>query len=301
MIQVKNTLTAVDELWSMKLIATIILKIFLFLFVMTSANKALSQVRLQTPGTNSILYVGKGSNQPLVVGLGGSEGGNAWASDHWKTTRERFLEKGYAFLALGYFGAEGSPDTLDRISIDVVHAAILKACGDPHIDPQRIAIVGGSRGGDLALLLGSYYADIACVVAIVPSHVVFPGHTMHFSTSCWTYRQQELPFVPVNEAAVPYLVKGELRNTFEAMLQDSFAVQAAAIRVERIKGSVLLLSASDDEITPSTPSCEQMMERLKQNDFAYQAKHLSVEGRHGKPLKHIDAIFSFLERHFPPK
>ena len=301
MIQVKNALRAVDELWSMKLIAAIIIKACLFLVVMSLANRALSQVRLQTPGINSILYPGKGSSLPLVVGLGGSEGGNAWASDHWKTTRERFLEKGYAFLALGYFGAEGTPDTLDRIAIDAVHAAILMACKDPHIDPQRIAIVGGSRGGDLALLLGSYYAGISCVVAIVPSHVVFPGHTVHFSTSCWTYRQEELPYVPVNEAAVPYLVKGELRNTFEAMLQDSLAAQAAAIRVERIKGPVLLLSASDDEITPSERSCHKMMERLRQNRFSYEAKHLVIEGGHGEPLKHFDDILMFLEMHFPPK
>ena len=35
-----------------------------------------------------ILYLGEGEKQPLVVGLGGSEGGNPWASDRWKPTRE---------------------------------------------------------------------------------------------------------------------------------------------------------------------------------------------------------------------
>ncbi|MGB6153213.1 MAG: hypothetical protein WBG48_14610 [Pricia sp.] len=40
----------------------------------------------------------------MVVGFGGSEGGNAWANDRWSATRERFLAEGYAFLSVGYFG-----------------------------------------------------------------------------------------------------------------------------------------------------------------------------------------------------
>lgn len=277
---------------------TCFLKILLLLFALHAANKAFSQITLQTPHANSILYLGKGKKQPLVVGLGGSEGGNAWAGDYWKTTRDEFLSKGYAFLALGYFGAAGTPDTLDQISIDALHDAMVEACKDPHIAKDKIAIVGGSRGGDLALLLASYYADISCVVAIVPSHVVFPGHTMHFSTSCWTKDGKPLPFVPVNEASVPYLIKGDLRKTFETMLTDSVAEQAATIPVERIKGAVLLLSATQDEITPSTPSCKAIMARFKKHDFSYEAKHLAIEGGHAKPLKHFKEVFAFMEKHF---
>lgn len=283
------------------MIKPLFLKSLLLLFALGLAKNMLSQIELQTPGVNSMLYVGKGKSQPLIVGLGGSEGGNAWASDHWKTTRDQFLKKGYAFLALGYFGAKGTPDTLDRISIDAVHEAIMEACKDPHIAKNKIAIVGGSRGGDLALLLASYYPDISCVVAIVPSHVVFPGHTMHFSTSCWTKDGKELPFVPVNEASVPYLMKGDLRHTFEAMLRDTTAERIAAIAVEQVKGPLLLLSATQDEITPSTPSCEAIMKRLKTNSFRYEARHLAIEGGHAEPLKHFKEVFDFIEKHFPVK
>lgn len=276
-------------------------KIILFLFVCTLSSAVRSQNQLQTPGVHSILYLGTGKGQPLIVGLGGSEGGNAWASERWKTIRDRFLEQGYAFLALGYFGSKGTTDTLNRISLEGIHDAIMEACKDPLINRQKIAIIGGSRGGDLALLLGSYYSDISCVVAIVPSHVVFPGHTMHFSTSCWTWRGKELPFVPVNEASVPYLVKGELRKTFEIMLTDSVAEQIAAINVERINGPVFFLSATEDEVTPSAPSCEKMMQRLKQKGFRYEVKHLAIEGGHAEPLKHFKEVFDFIEKHVPVK
>ena len=74
-----------------------------------------------TPNIESKFYLGNGKNQPLIVGLGGSEGGNAWTSDYWKKTRNQFIEKGHAFLAIGYFGAKGTPDTLQKIAIEDVH------------------------------------------------------------------------------------------------------------------------------------------------------------------------------------
>jgi len=257
-----------------------------------------SQIKLVTPNIESVLYLGNSKNQPLVVGLGGSEGGNAWTSDYWKKTRDQFIEKGYAFLALGYFKANGTPDTLNKIAIEDVYNAIKIASKNKMIDKNKIAIIGGSRGADLALLLGSYYKEISCVVSIVGSNAVFPGHTNHFSTSCWTYKNKELPFVPVNDEAVPFLMKRDLRGSFEAMLKDTSAVAKASIKVEKIKGSILFLSATKDEICPSTPMAEMMMKTLKANNSKYAYEHKVIEGGHTEPLKHFDSIFKFLEMNF---
>lgn len=267
----------------------------LLLLITTAAT---AQIQLQTPRVESVLYLGKGKKQPLVVGLGGSEGGNAWTSDHWKGTRDQFLEKGYAFLALGYFGAPGTPDTLNKIALEDVYHAIQTAARHKSVNKKRIAIIGGSRGADLALLLGSHYHDIRCVVSIVGSNAVFPGHTQHFSTSCFTFEGKELPFVPVNEAAVPFLMQRDLRGCFEAMLQDTAAATTAAIPVENIHGAVLFLSATKDEICPSTPMAEAMVQRLKSHQFTHPYQHQAIEGSHTEPLKHFDAVFGFLEKHF---
>lgn len=271
--------------------------IFFILVLIFSAN-SFAQITLQTPNLESVLYVGEGENQALIVGLGGSEGGNAWASDYWKNTRDRFIEKGYSFLAIGYFGAKGTPDTLNKIAIEDVYNAIKIATKNKKVNKNKIAIIGGSRGADLALLLGSYYNDINCVVSIVGSNAVFPGHTTHFTTSCWTYQNKELTFVPVNEEAVPFLMKGDLRGTFEAMLKDTIAVNKATIKIENIKGSVFLISATEDEICPSTPMAEAMIARLRNNNFKYHYEHKAIEGGHGEPLKHFDLIFKFLESNF---
>lgn len=267
------------------------------LLIIISSN-LYAQTPLLTPNVESKLYLGNGDNQPLIVGLGGSEGGNAWASDYWKKIRDQFIEKGYAFLAIGYFGAKGTPDTLNKISIEDVYNAIKIATENNRINKKKIAVIGGSRGADLALLVGSYYKDIQCVVSIVGSSAVFPGHTNHFSTSCWTYQNKELAFVPVNEEAIPSLMKRDLRGTFEAMLKDTIAEAKALIKIENINGPVLFVSATKDEICPSTPMAEKMITRLKNKAFAHYVEHVAIEGRHTEPLKHFDVVFKFLETNF---
>jgi uncharacterized protein len=270
-----------------------LLVVLLFIVSFNSFSQTLA-----SPGVNSQLYVGESDKQALIVGLGGSEGGNPWASNYWKKTRDEFIKQGYAFLALGYFGAKGTPDSLDRISLEKVHDAIIEATKNPKVDKKRIALIGGSKGGELALLLASHFKDIKCVVAIVPSHVAFPGLTNHLSTSSWTYQGVEVPYVPVSEEAIPALIKRDLRLAFDTMLNDRAAVEKAFIQVEKINGSILLVSATKDEMWGSTPMSEAIVERLKAKNFSHYYEHIAIEGGHTEPLTHFDKIFEFLTKHF---
>ncbi|MEM0577387.1 acyl-CoA thioester hydrolase/BAAT C-terminal domain-containing protein [Flavobacterium polysaccharolyticum] len=273
-------------------------KLVFIAFFTISSISIHAQDTIRVKNIEAILYLGKGKKQPLIVGLGGSEGGNAWTSDYWKKTRNKFIEKGYAFLAIGYFGCKNTPAILDKIAIEDVHNAIQEASKNKKINKKKIAIVGGSRGADLALLIGSYYKNIKCVIGLVSSHAVFPGHTQEFNSSCWTFQGKQLPFVPVNDEAVPFLMKRDLRGTFEAMLKDSVAEEKALIKVENIKAPILLLSATKDEICPSTPMAEKIIRRLKSFHFKYHFNHISIEGSHSEPLNHFDLVFDFLENNF---
>lgn len=272
------------------------LSLVLFFFLLPTV--VFSQDTLKVKNVEAVLYTNNQAKQPLVVGLGGSEGGNAWTSDYWKKTREQFLAKGYAFLAIGYFGCKGTPKILDQIAIDEVYQAIATAKKYQKVDSNKIAVLGGSRGADLALLLGSYYPDIDLVIGMSASHAVFPGHTQHFTSSCWTFKGKELPFIPVNEQAVPFLMKRDLRGTFTAMMQDSLAEQKALIKVERINGPVLLLSADKDEMIPAVQMGEKMISRLKASGFKYPFEQVVYQGSHTEPTKHFDKVFAFLESNF---
>jgi dipeptidyl aminopeptidase/acylaminoacyl peptidase len=243
-------------------------------------------------------YLGGGEQQPLIVGLGGSEGGNAWTSDYWAKTRNQFIDSGYAFLAIGYFGGLGTPPELDRIALEGIYDAIMKTAKNPKINANKIAIIGGSKGGELALLLASVYPEIKCVVGIVPSHCTFPSLTLSASTSSWMYQDREVAYVPATWSSVPAILKRDLRSAFEIMLEDKEAVQNALIKVEKIKGPVLLLSATKDESWPSTEMSEKVIERLESNNFQYEYQHIPIIGPHAAPLKHFDKVFQFLDTNF---
>jgi pimeloyl-ACP methyl ester carboxylesterase len=234
----------------------------------------------------------------LLVGLGGSEGGNPWASERWKKQRERFLDQGYALLALGYFGTPNSPEQLDRISLDGVHAAIMEAASDPRVEGRCIAVIGGSRGAELALLLASHYPDIRAVVAIVPGSAVFPALTDAMTTGGFSLRDKPLPFVPMTWGATPDLLAGDLRGAFEAIMRDEAAMARAAIPVERINGPIYFVSAARDEAWPSREMADAMMSRLKAHGFRHHAEHLVVQGGHAEPLDEFPKMEAFLGTHF---
>ncbi|MEO9078288.1 MAG: acyl-CoA thioester hydrolase/BAAT C-terminal domain-containing protein [Rhodanobacter sp.] len=244
------------------------------------------------------LYLGDGTRQPLLVGLGGAEGGNAWARRHWQGERNAFVKQGYAFLALGYFGMPGTPDNLDRISLDAVHEAILVAARNPQVEARCIALIGGSRGAELALTLASRYPDIKAVVAIVPGSAVFAGNTPSMETSAFTWHGKSLPYVPVPWSAVPDLLAHHLRPAFEKMLANTAAVEAATIPVDQINGPVYLMSATRDELWPSQQMSVAMMRRLDTHHFAFMHTHDVFDGGHAAPLAHFDRVEAFLATHF---
>ncbi len=254
---------------------------------------------LRVSNANGLLYLGKGERQPLVVGLGGAEGGNAWSGTGWKKVRDRFVDKGYAFLALAYFGGPGTPGELDRIALEDVYGVIAAAAKNPRVDRARIGIVGGSMGAQLALVLASHYPEITCVVALVPSHVVFTNHRPPFVHSCWTYQGRELPFVPINEEAVRLMGLEDYRAAHEVVLKDLAAVENAQIPVEKINGPILLVSARKDEMWPSTEMSDQIMGRLQAKEYRFSHQHVVVEGGHGDSRKAFDQVFAFLDTNFP--
>jgi len=247
---------------------------------------------------NKLLYLGEGENQPLLVGFGGSEGGNAWVRNYLKPQRDRFLAQGYAFLAVAYFGEEGIPTDLDRISLEGVYAAIAEAASHPKINRECIALLGGSKGAELALLLASRYPDIKAVVGIVPGNAVFAAHTIAMSTSSFSSNGEPLPFVPVPWGAAPALIKGYLRGAYEEMLKDHVAVERAAIPVEKINGPILLVSATQDEFWPSTQMSEAIIRRLRERGFPYRYEHTAIEGRHEDPQKQASLAEEFLRANF---
>lgn len=119
------------------------------------------------------------------------------------------------------------------------------------------------------------------------------------NTSSWTLNDKELPFAPAPYSAVPAMVYGNQLQAYQIILENKDAEKTAEIPVEKINGSIFLLSLTNDKSRPSREMSDIIIERLKSNGFTNYFEHIKVERGHTEPIKHFDSIFAFLEKAFP--
>jgi dienelactone hydrolase len=167
--------------------------------------------------------------------------------------------RGYAVLALAYFGAPGLPRTLSNIPLEYFGTALQWMAAQPSVDPSRIGVLGLSRGAELALLLGAIYHVLHAVVAYMPGNVIARGCCDAGTAVAWTLQGHPVAPAP----AVP--------------MRRSMSTARPEIPVEKINGAILLISGSDDEVWPSKAMADEIMARLRRNRFEYPFQHLTYE------------------------
>jgi dienelactone hydrolase len=230
---------------------------------------------LEEDGLRGAWYLPPGDGpHPAVIVLGGSDGGLPV-----RFGAPLLASHGYATLALAYFGLPGLPRGLVNIPLEYFGKAIahVRAAIAPRND--FIAVHGTSRGGELALLLASLYADIRAVVAVVPSGVVVgafgpsePGDRR--PRGAWTLAGKPVPDMGQNNRYANSRVADPVQRFLNSM-RDLDAVERATIAVERIKGPVLMVSGRDDRIWPSFQLAEIARQRLEEHNHPWLFEHIS--------------------------
>ncbi len=213
-----------------------------------------------------------GGPRPAVLVLGGSECRLASTS----FVAAYFTTAGYHALAVDYC----SNGVISQVPIEGLLSAIGWLASQPDVDATRLAVVGGSRGGELALELASRDARLKAVVGVVPS-VYRWGDTGAGRNSAWTFAGVELPMIPnaptmtqpLEENLGGGLVGYRLTPVFDADLASATPVQraAATIELERSRAHVLLVGAADDGVWPSCRFVADAWNRL--TSAQHQATH----------------------------
>ena len=214
-----------------------------------------------------------------VLVVGGSGGGLAWSQE----MAALLASHGYAALALAYFAAEGLPPTLDRIPLEYFGTALEWLSTQPSVAVNNIGVVGVSRGGELALLLGATYPEVRAVVAYVPSGILWPAYP-ESGHGAWTLGGQEIPYARTltyeqwDHALAAGIARKDSFDWYFIPLKDAAYAHRASIRVEKINGPVLMITGDDDKLWPSTELTEFAVKRFKQQGFRHRVEHLAYPG-----------------------
>lgn len=214
---------------------------------------------------------------PGVVVFGGSEGGLGGGV----LTGSGLVRDGFAVLSIAYWGVSGKPSGMSRIPLETFQRAVQRLRALPDVKPNKIAVLGVSRGGEGALLAGaSFPTDVQAVVSLVGSGYAWaaPGSS---TVSTWTLDGGDVPFIPWPAGSNTTITRdGGINVTFSAPFFQAGVVSAAdagllsraETRVESINGPVLLLAAGDDGIWPSCLLTDSAWNRL------VDAGHVAARG-----------------------
>jgi dienelactone hydrolase len=212
---------------------------------------------------------------PVVMVLMGSGGGLN------KPRAALLASRGYAALALAYFGAPGLPSQLGSIPLEYFDRALAFLARRPSLDAGRVFAFGQSRGGELALLLGAQCPAVKGVISWVGSGVVFGGVGADPTLSekpAWTRHGEPVPFIGGGQPDIPPGRPFSFTPVFRQMISDADAVARAAIAVERIDGPVLMISGDEDALWPSGTLSELAMQRMEERGHRFARAHLRQPG-----------------------
>ncbi|WP_157034762.1 acyl-CoA thioesterase/bile acid-CoA:amino acid N-acyltransferase family protein [Actinocatenispora sera] len=193
--------------------------------------------------------------RPGVLVFGGSEGG-----EFLDGVARMLAVHGFPSLSLAYFGEPGLPSSLTRVPLEYFAKAMTVLSHQPGVDPRHLAVLGGSRGGEAALLVGSYFpAQVHAVIALTPANVAV-GAPPSGHDPAWTYRGKAIPYT---------------RQFNEPAPTD---VPKAVIPVERIAGPVLLTCGGRDAVWASCPYARAADARLSAHHDRYPHRVLAYPG-----------------------
>ena len=193
---------------------------------------------------------------------------------------ERFADDGITGLAVSLFGAEGLPEGVDRIPLEMFIPAVDYLKKVKKI--EHISVYGQSMGSIFAALVAEYIGGMENLIMVSPTHVPFEGTMPDKKTatgrSIVTFQEKDIPFVPVDFKRIKaskyykhpdagYRVTG-LWMAYAKAYQNKAAEKEAWLHLEKTNVRILLIAGDEDEAWPAEYSVNALKTYL--DDLSYK-------------------------------
>ena len=243
-------------------------------------QRKLTYYTLNENGLMGTLFSPSGSKEyPGIILLTGSGGGDI------KWLAKAIALNGFSVLTLPYFNYPGLPDGLVNIPVEYFEKAVKWMKNQKTVMNGNIGLIGGSRGGELVLLLGSMFDQFDAIVAWSPAAHLWMGENYTDLVPSWTYEGKALPYLGkvFNEEEMNMFMSGQMTSFVDYFRNclnntDPDLVEMARIKVEKIRSNLFLLAATDDNTWPSSEHVKMIMDRLKEEESGYEYQYICAEG-----------------------
>ena len=220
-----------------------------------------------------------GSDRAVIIVMGGEQSilpGIKFA--------ERFADYGITGLSVSLYGAEGLPDSPNRIPVDMFIPAVNYLREQKGI--QHISIYGQSMGSIFAVLAAQYIGEFDNLIMVSPTHVPFEGTLNDKKTmtgqSVATWKGEDIPFVTADFSKVK---AGKYQNHQDAKCKVTgmwVAYHDAYTNIEKVKSAkltpdtsgarILLIAGDEDEAWPAEYSVRVLEYGLKTAGYSKDVK-----------------------------
>ena len=236
--------------------------------------------------------------------------------------------EGYSVLAVGYYLWKPLSKQTVAIPLDYVERAIDWLKGKCPVKVTKIGMIGLSLGAAYTALCGAYFPQVSCAIVVSGfdfvvegcKNMVFRQHKSYFS-----FHGEDVPYESAE--ALSHLGKtlrawkndprygSKAMNRFYYNECFSDRTDASRIKVENIKGDVLLLAPAYDDTWPSDIAFPRIMKVLEGKQFPYRheciiyekASHylavpsgaMAVNGKKEEDMYKILARFMTMEAKYP--
>ena len=187
--------------------------------------------------------------------------------------------EGYSVLALRWFGVEDRPAHMVNVELNDIDCAVTRMINNEFVVGDKIAVIGLSRGAELALEVAAHNANVGLTIALSPSSIrqAGMGENYSFKDPAWVRNGEPLEWVRGGNGFGMLLLflssvirrkpMRQTRGFLGALNKNVEAVERSTIQVENCKGPMTLIVGDDDGLWPSQEYADRIAGRLKELDW----------------------------------